>query len=203
MTKRITTTKIFASLFIVVTISSLAFYYYRYSVFTGDFDIKHSREELNQNFIQHEEEFADLVTYFNSKINDVKNQRVSFGLSKGNKVNLILYPVVNNHANKIVGGDNLELGSSELDSALELVGWTNEIVTVLKDKLTKTNCDWIRTTEIYGNPIEIYNKPSGWGTYSYRVFDVPLSDSLIKIHGKTIGTSEFGRRVVLEYSSAL
>lgn len=196
-------TKIIVILFIVVTISGLAFYYYSHSVFTGVFDKKYTREELNQNFIQHEKEFADLVTYFNSKVSNDKNQRVSFGLSKGNKVNLIIYPVVTDPANKIVGRNNLELGSSELDAVLAIVGWTNETVTGLKDKLSKTNCDWIRTTEIYGNPIEIYNKQSGWGTFSYRVFDVPLSDSLIKIHGKTISTSEFGKRVVIDYSSAL
>jgi hypothetical protein len=189
--------------FIVLAVLAFGFYYYRHLVFTGTFDKKYTREELTQNFIQHENEFADLVTYFNSKVPNDKKQRVSFGLSKGNKVSLIIYPTVIDPANKIIEKENLELGSPELDSALTILGWTNETAKVLKDKLSKTNCDWIRTTEVYGNPIEVYNNQSGWGSFSYRVFEMPLSDSLIQIHGKAISNSEFGKRVVLDYSSAL
>lgn len=189
--------------FIGLVIVAFAFYCYRHLLFAGTFDKKYTREKLTENFVRNESKFDELVTFFNAKIINVKEQTVSFGLSKANKVSLIISPNVIDPANKTIGGNDLELGSPKLDSALVLLQWTNETVGALKDKLAKTNCDWIRTTEIYGKPVELYPNQKGWSSFAYRVFDMPLPDSLVQIHGRPISNSEFGRRVVLDYSSAL
>lgn len=189
--------------FIVLGIIAFALYYYRHLIFSGTFDKKYTREELVKNFIQHESDFSDLITLFNAKVPKDKEQTVSFGLSKGNAFDLIIRPSIIDPANKIIGGNNLKLNSPKLDSALAVLGWTNETVKILKEKLSKTNCNWIRNTEVYGNPIEMYPNQSGWASYSYRIFNEPLSDSLIKIHGQPISNSDFGKRVTLDYSSAL
>jgi len=189
---------------VAVVILALGIYFCTRLVFSGTFDKKYTREELVKNFVQHETDFADLVAYFKSHVSESKEQSVSFGLSKGDKVNLIISPAVVDPANKIIGGNNLTVNSPKLDSALAALGWTNETVKTLKDKLAKTNCDWIRTTEIYGgNPIEMYPNQSGWNSYCYHLFNAPVSYSVLQIHGNPIGDSEFGKRVFLDYSSGL
>ena len=188
---------------IVVCALALGFYCYGKLFFTGIFGKKYTRKELNKNFIQHEKDFSDLVILFNSRNSEGKEHIVSFGLGKGNKIKLRINPSVIDPKNAIIGGDNLEIGSPKLDSALTMLGWTNETIKLLRDKLFKTNCDWIRSTQIYGDPIEMYPDQGGWSSYVYRIFSMPLSDSLIQIHGKPISNSEFGKRTVLEYSSAL
>jgi hypothetical protein len=147
--------------------------------FSGVFDKKYSREELTRNFVKHEKDFSD------------------------DKVSLDLYPTVIDPANKIIGGDDLKPGSAQLDSALTKLGWTRETVKLLRDKLSRTNCDWIRTTGISHRRIEMYPNQSGWGSYTYSIYNMPIVDSLVQVYGKPLSNSAFGRKVVLHYSSAL
>lgn len=197
-------TTIINTALIVIVLFFFGIYFYQRLSFSGVLDKKYTRKELTQNFTKHEAEFEDLVKYFRSNIPGDKELSVSFGLSSGNKVNLHLETPYGEPYHKVIGGNDLEFGSTSLDSALTELGWTNETTKILKEKLAKTKCDWIRTTEIYGGrPIEIYPDQSGWGSFSYLIFNSALSDSLIKIHGTTISKTEFGRKVVLDYNSAL
>jgi hypothetical protein len=188
---------------VLISILIIAYYFYRKAVFTGELDKKYTREQLVQNFVEHENDFSDLVILFKNKVPKNKEYTLSFGISKDGKISLIVKPVVIDPANKTIGGENLELGSDQLDTTLSNLGWTKDIVKNLANKLSKTNCNWIRTTEIYGNPIEIYPNQKGWGSFSYRVFEPPLSDSLLQIHGKPVSYSDFGKRTFIDYSSAL
>jgi hypothetical protein len=131
--------------------------------FDGAFDKKYSREELTQNFVAHENAFSDVEDFFWRRLLKGADFSVSFGLGRRGRVNLYLYPNVVDPANKVVGGNNLEIGSQELDSVLLKLGWTNEIVRALREKLAKTNCDWIRTLDGRDDRIEIYPSQSGWG----------------------------------------
>ncbi|HYH13616.1 MAG TPA: hypothetical protein VD794_00255, partial [Flavisolibacter sp.] len=142
-------------------------------------------------------------TFFRVKANNLKGRTVSFGLSKEGGINLIIRHTVIKPSNKMVGGYDLEVGSQQLDSALAVLHWTNETVIDLKNKLARTNCDWIRTTEIYGKPVELFPRQSGWGSYAYRVFERPLPDSLLEVHGLPLSESDFGKTVFLDYSSVL
>jgi hypothetical protein len=188
----------------IVGVMLLGFLFYTRLAFSGMFDKKYTREELVENFVQHENDFADLVAYFKSHVSKIKEQTIAFGLSKGNRVSLIIYPAVIDPANKIVGGNDLTLNSSQLDSALAALGWTNDNLKKLREKLAKTNCDWICTTRIYGgNPIEMYPNQRGWSSYCYHIFNAPLADSVLQVHGKPLGASEFGKGVFLDFSTAL
>jgi len=171
--------------------------------FDGAFDKKYSREELTQNFVEHEKAFSDVEDFFWRRLPKGADFSVLFGLGRGGRVNFYLYPNVVDPANKVVGGNNLEVGSQELDSVLLKLGWTNEIVRALREKLGKTNCDWIRTLDGRDDRVEIYPSQSGWGSFTYFIYRMPLTDSLVKIYGKPIGNSGFGKRVVLNYSAAL
>jgi len=189
--------------FVLLGIIALVFYVYTSLFFGGGFDKKYTREELTKNFVEHESAFYDLVTTFKSEVSGNGDTLVSLGFNKKNKVNLTLTPQVIDTNIKAIGGRNLEFDSPALDSALQVLAWTKNTLELLRDKMSKTNCNWIRTTGIYGNPIEVYPSQKGWGTFSYLIFDSPISDSLLQVHGKTISNSRFGSSVVLSYSSAL
>jgi len=167
------------------------------------FDKKYTRVELTENFIQNEKAFVEVENLFVSKLPMLTDQKISFGLSKGNKFSLIIIPTIIDSKSHIIGGYDLEVNSIQLDSALTTLGWTVETVTLLKKKLSKTNCDWIRTSEIRFHPIQIYPNQNGWGSFDYLIFDKPISDSLVQIYGRPISNSTFGRRVELNYTSAL
>ena len=171
--------------------------------FSGAFDVKYSSEELTRNFIEHEAEFAELETYIISILPKDREEQISFGISKGGRVDLSIYPTIIDPANTIIGGGDLRIGSPELDSVLVILGWTNETVSILRDKLRKTNCDWIIRRDGTDNIIDLYPYQNGWGWHSYYIFQKPIIDSLDHFYGRQITNSEFGKRVVLSYSSAL
>jgi len=173
--------------------------------FTGVFDKKYSREELVKEFKEHEKEFADLEAFFISKVQVpmAKRQKVSFGLGKGKKISLDVFPTIISPAHKVIGGSDVETGSSKLDSALQLLGWTSETLDTLRDKLSKTNCDWITTTDTPNKVILLYPDQSGWGSFTYAIYDKPIADSLVTIYGAPLSNSDFGKRVVLSYHAAL
>jgi hypothetical protein len=171
--------------------------------FAGAFDKKYSQEWLTNNFVQNEDAFSSLVNLFETNINKSKQTDVSFGLSRADKVSLIIYPTVVAPANKIIGGSDLKFDSPELQSALTCLGWTIETVKQLKKELSRTHCDWIRVIENQSNSIEIYPNQSGWGSYSYVIYKQPVTDTMIPAYGKPLSDSGFGKRVVLNYTAAL
>ncbi|MBN9383772.1 MAG: hypothetical protein J0H74_23650 [Chitinophagaceae bacterium] len=188
---------------VLIVVLCIIYYFYRGSYFTGKLDKKYTREQLVKNFNEHENDFTELVMLFNTYVYKKKEYNVSFGLGNGGRISLVLKPTVIDPASKIIGGEDLELGSAKLDTALLSLGWTKDTAKKIAEKLDRIKCDWIRTTEIYANPIEIYPNQKGWGSFTYRVFEYPLSDSLIQIHGRPISNSDLGKRTFIDYSSAL
>ena len=171
--------------------------------FEGVFDKKYSRESLTRNFVEHENDFAGVAAIFAAHLSKNENFGVSFGLGRRGSVSLYIHPDVIDPANKIVGGEGLEIGSLQLDSIIAKLGWTNEVVKELREKLAGTNCDWIRTLDGQGDKIEIYPSQSGWGSFTYAIYQRAITDSLVQTYGSPIGKSGFGERVVLDYSAAL
>ena len=180
-------------------------YFFGLLSFPGAFEKKYSREELVTAFKEHEKAFADLESFFVANLSKVKGQKVSFGLEKGNQISLNIFPeeVVIEGQQKMIGANDVKIGSSKLDSALEALGWTNETLKVLRDKLSKTNNDWITATGEPENTILVYSNQSSWGTYNYAIYDMPITDSLVQAYGAPLGNSDFSRRVVLDYRAAL
>ncbi|WP_276505044.1 hypothetical protein [Terrimonas pollutisoli] len=170
--------------------------------FSGAFDKKYSRQELTDSFLEHENEFLDVDRYFKSTIPPNISYSVTFGLSARKRVSLYLHPFVIDPANKIIGGKAMSVESPKLDSALKVLGWSKETIITLQNKLAKTNCDWIRTVD-YSDQIQMYPNQNGWGSFTYSIWNTPISDSLIKDYGQPITNNGFGQFVTLNYSSAL
>lgn len=97
-------------------------YFFGNSIFRGDFDRNYTLEELTKNFTNLENEFAELMTEVNEKISGSKQQLVAFGSSRVNQISLGIYPSLVNSTSKIIGGNNLEIGNAQLDSAFLILG---------------------------------------------------------------------------------
>ena len=83
-------------------------------VISGAFDKDYTRAEVEANFIEHEKEFADLVTYFNSITPKDEKQEITFRLGKqDNRVRLNIYSLENTgpHVEPKKHHRNLDLNS--------------------------------------------------------------------------------------------
>ena len=85
-----------------------------------------------------------------------------------------------------------------------VVGWTREQAVTLRDKLAKTNCKLISQEVKACYSIELCYKRSGWGIFSYLVFDEPITDNLVERYEcEAISKSGFGSKVLVEYEGSL
>lgn len=167
---------------------------------------QNSHTSIENYFISNEKIFNKLYNYFTSIIPDSQTDLITFYNNENEKLyNISVYPLNSavSDENPILGGNDLTINSTQLNEALLKINWTNDNLFQLKRLLKSTECDWIRTTEINGNPVEIYVTEKNLGSFSYLIFERPLTDSLIEIHGKPIDSNILKNRVVLKYSSAL
>ena len=171
--------------------------------FQGTFDKKYTREELTQNFANHEKAFLDVVNYFKNNIPPKNEYSIAFWQKGENNVSLYLYPNVIDPKNKIMGASDVAVDSKKLGDVLKTLGWSRITLTTLRDKLKKTNCNYIRNIQYNDSIVDLSPYQSGWGSFTYRVWDKPIVDSLIPIHGNPLGNDSFAIKVVLNYSSAL
>ena len=160
---------------------------------------KYTRQDLVENFMEHQNEFADLESYFNAHVPYNSDQTVRIELNGSRKVGLTIY-----HDNAEPIGGYMEINSPKMDTMLALLGWTKEIVLNITEKLSKINCEQISSTHLYGGePIDIYLRQRGLGSYNYFIYKKPLSDSLIKYIGKPLTDTGLGSRVVISYTAPL
>jgi hypothetical protein len=193
------------SIIVLVVIAALTYILIQCS-FTGKLDKKVTREDLGKNFLDHESEFVKVTEYFDFLTSAQKqDQKINFGLSKKNRFNLFVSPLVVtiNNQDQILGGDNLKIDSPEMTAALTKLRWKPEAVLKLRGLLSKTGCEYITTTGIQFDPIKMYNTPSGWSNFHYLVFKEPLNGTLIERYGPPVSSNGFGRHVVIVYTSAL
>lgn len=190
--------------FMIVSVLAGGLYFFGMLSFAGVFDKKYTREELTTAFTEHEKEFADLEAYFVANLPKENHLDIKFGLSSGKKISLDidLGMVIEGRPQKL-GAYDVKPASQKLDSALKMLGWTPETLVTLREKLSKTNCDWIGTSGAPHHVTFLYPDQDGWGSFNYVIYEKPITDSLVKEYGAPISNSEFGKRVSLDYTSAL
>lgn len=187
----------------VILILILFFVGYKKIIFTGSADRKYTFEQLKNNFLKNEDAFNSLAELFEANTTKKGKYTVVLSVVKNNKISLFLDPIVLDSRNKRLGAENMEIGSSKMDSILKALGWSKQLVNEFQLKLEHVNCNWIKTTQIYGRPIVIYPSHKGWGSYAYYIFNDPIDNSILQIHGRPLGEHGIAKRTFLVYSSAL
>lgn len=165
--------------------------------FSGAFDRFHTKQELIDNYTKRQTQILELKSYFNSIVPKDKQVEIEFegdsklfrfGVSPIDTVTRrIIYPIFLEW--------NLKTSSDKVDSVIKSIGWTQQTLDDLKQKLDKANCIKIES----GEPTKIGWQRSGMGMYSYNVFDKPIIDSLKKNYNDSCTYILYNDKVVLEY----
>jgi hypothetical protein len=82
-----------------------------------------------------------------------------------------------------------------VDSVIRTIGWTQQTLKELKQKLDKANCIQIES----GEPTKIGWQRSVMGMYFYNVFDKPIQDSLKSRYNDSCTYILYNDKLVLEY----
>ena len=156
----------------------------------GLFQKKYTRDEAIQNFIKNEKEFENIVIYFKSILPKDKDVTILFNLGKKNTINLYV-DLLKSDANSIIKGENLTLKSPQLDSILIVIGWTDDTIINLRDKLSKVNCETIMNKKTRVDYIVMHLH--GDQNYYYTIHDNPIS------YSKPISNKGLGAKATVSY----
>jgi len=166
---------------------------------------KNDVEQLRHKVIANEALFESLVDYFTSALPD-SDYLVTFGVDKSDRVNLSYYKNHENlhDPNNHFGGEHLKLHSPELDKVLKDLGWTYGTINNLIKDLKAIQFEYIRNTDWFGKPINIYDAPSGFVNSDYNIYPMEMLEIVKgKISGHPVGQTDFLRRVYIMTTSAL
>lgn len=169
-----------------------------------NFGCKQEHEQMKNQAIAKEELFKSFVDYFISSLPD-SNYIVTFGVGHSNNVNITYYKNQGNIADKKnhYGGNNLRLHTPELDKAINDLGWTYVTINKLTQGLKAIQCEYIRNTDWFGKPVNVFNTPDGFVNSDYNIYPIEMLDTVRIIHGEPVGQTEFLKRVYIITSSAL
>jgi hypothetical protein len=165
----------------------------------GGFDKTYDKAALIENFNEKRADIYNLKHYFNKIVPKYKKVDVEF--KDDNEIDRInIFPIDTGRGSDLTtsGGSELKIGSKKLDSLLSLLGWTNETLRTLKERLDQANCISITS----GEPADIGFKRSGMGMYFFNVFDKPMPDSVKKQYAGSCTYIYVNDRLVLEYGEA-
>jgi hypothetical protein len=155
----------------------------------GGFDEDYSVTELKENFEDKKTEIYEVKNYLNKIISPNKLVQIEFD----NNTTLGIFHVKLD--DKYESNWDVQIKSSKADTLLKKLGWTTEILKILKHKLDKANC--IAVTS--GEPCIIGFRRSGMGMYSFNVFDKPIPDSLKTTYNDSCTYIMVNDRLLLEY----
>jgi hypothetical protein len=154
-------------------------------IFTGPF---HNKQDLINNYEEKKTEINEVKAFINSKITEDTYIHIEFkndGLG-----------IFHIEKNGIYDSNwNLDIDSKKTDSLLTVIGWTNNELEILKNKLDAANCISISN----GSPTTVGWQRSGMGMYFYNIFDQNLSESLKYEYNGGCTHSFYKDNVVLEY----
>lgn len=175
--------------------------YYEYSTLDaqGVFDLKITHDNLVSNFVENETAFEDVITYFKQQVTATEEEDITFEKGKDDSVTIIIasWPQSRNAFDQ-------PIGSPHLDSVLSVLGWTNETIKTLSEKISKTRCTCIRRSQLYeGYATEIWPIQLDLASYTYYIPDSLSVDSEQKVHGPALSNTDFGKRAFLDYSDGL
>jgi hypothetical protein len=165
--------------------------------FSGAFDTFHTKQELIDNYNKRQTQVLELKSYFNSIVPKDKQIEIEFESSSklfrfgvspiDTATGRIIYPIFLEW--------DLKISSDKVDSVIKSIGWSQQTLKTLKEKLDKADCIQIES----GEPTKIGWQRSGMGMYSYNVFDKAIPDSLKKRYNDSCTYILHNDKLVLQY----
>ena len=174
--------------------------YMPFLIFNGTFENKYTREEVIKNYFDHEAAIQKLTTYFISKYPEDRD--LTFGPgehSHSYAIGVTLPDGSVDPKRPPLGGPNLTVNSSEMDTVLSYLHWTPKTLDTLSELLEASNCHNIMSRD----PIRLQFSYSGFGLFEYYIFDQPLPDSVVRRYEDKFGDTVLRPNVVQIYRSSL
>ncbi|QHS57660.1 hypothetical protein GWR56_19705 [Mucilaginibacter sp. 14171R-50] len=176
----------------------LMFFIYVSSMFwdIGSSDETYNAASLIENFNNKQTEIYNAKKYFKSIVPKYKEVEIEF---EGDKIErLVIMPQdTGRGSNTAVEFQdwNIPIKSAKADSLLKVLGWSDNSLQTLRNKLDDANCISITSAE----PSQIGFKRSGMGMYYFNVFDKPIPDSLKSRYNDSCTYIYANKHLVLEY----
>jgi hypothetical protein len=163
----------------------------------GAFDTFYSPAELIENFKEKQVEIYDLKNYFNEIV--PKNKQVEIEFKNDNELFRFGIKPLDFRAGDPFGPMFLEwdlkTDTPKMDSLISTLGWNQQTLKSLKEKLDEANCIQIES----GEPTKIGFKRSGMGMYFFNVFSKSIPDSLRSYYNDSCKYIFVNKKFVLEY----
>lgn len=153
-------------------------------------DPSYDEKDLIKNYEKHSTDIIEAKTYFKSILPDGASVSIEFD----NDEELGIFHVELDSI--YLSNWNLKVNSKKVDSLLTELKWTTKELKTLKEKLDKANCISISGTN---DPIVIGWQRSGFGLFSYVIFDQNLNENKIKDYNDGCTYIYYKDNVVLEY----
>lgn len=155
----------------------------------GGFDKDYSVTELKENFEAKKTEIYEVRNYVNKITPSYKLVHIEF--DDNNTLGIFHVKV----EDKFESNWDVKIKSGKADTLLQKLGWTEQTLKTLKDKLDKANCIGVTS----GEPCNISFQRSGMGMYSFNIFDKPIPDSLKTSYNDSCTYIMVNDKLVLEY----
>ncbi|WP_415325448.1 hypothetical protein [Chryseobacterium sp. MMS23-Vi53] len=142
--------------------SAIVFSFMFFNAF-GGFDKDYSVEDLKEEYVAKEKEIDDLILYYHSIKSPNKTIEIEF---KDDEVlgRLLVHP--KNDSLKYYQQWDINVEGLQNTAIGKELGWTENELKTLKEKLDKANCISIED----GEPVKVGFTRSGLGMYSFNVF---------------------------------
>lgn len=154
----------------------------------GGFDKDYSVSDLKEHFMEHQTEINGVKTYINQITPWGKRVDIEFS----DDYTLEIFQI--STKDEYIIERDLYIRSHKANDLLKQLGWTDDMLKTLKEKLDKAGCISVES----GEPTTIGFQRSGLGKYYYKIFDKPISDSL-KVEYNTCNYIIVNNKLVLEY----
>lgn len=157
--------------------------------FSFDEGKHYTTQDLINNYNSKSTQILELKQYINSIVPSEKSVDIEFD---GNKRLAIFHVMENGTYNS---NWDLKVNSKKVDTLLNMLGWTHQTLTTLKEKLDAANCISIKN----GEPCNIGFKRSGMGKYYYNIFDQPIAENLKPKYNDSCTYILYNDKTALEY----
>lgn len=154
------------------------------------FEQEYSKQDLVENYNLKTKELAALNSYIDAITPTNTDVHIEF---EGQKLGIFHVTT----GEKYDSNWDVPLHSAKASQLLQRLGWTQQTLVTLQEKLTAANCISVES----GEPCTIGYQRSGMVMYCYKLFDRPLNDSLKARYNDGCHYIFYKRNVVLEYGA--